>query len=828
MRTKLSTAALLLLLVAALAVVTGCGDGAPECRADADCTFPAACLDGVCRGPADAVEVNPRLQALEREGAFVSLERDGDLFRFYFDRPADALGMRAGDLIVGRSNGGYLRRVEAVEAVGKTLELQTTIAPLSDALRGEVQLHFGPDDGLGSKSDGLRQHRQALSSCSGPDSDHLCLDLSGEVLYDDHGLEVKLAEGSRLSLEPQVDFQYVGQGPFDLPVVIDFLEVRVAFDAELDLGLEIEATLEDEIEIEKPLISIERTMTFFVGQVPVVVTLQFEVAAGLVLDAHVTGRIAAGYQRQHHYEWKADYLRDRAPAWQTYFFEWGSDDVRGPEYELESSAGAKVFIKPSVSMVFYETIGGSAYIEGYLEWISHLLPREYWELAWGVAAGLELELGWLEDTGLIEPPEGLELFSQRQVLADGYPQRVCVEQDVYRTDPVTGEPKEHLASCDALLPPQQCIDGQCYAVGEGVIAGRVTDALTTAPIAGAFIDLSRGGESLQTLQTDADGTFQSERLPAGPTQVEIAKSGYIPAQATVAVEAGEVTHTAALRQLPASCEDGWGSAAGTVRDAATGEGLPATCRLRRGRGVSDGGYLIEWTTGSDGGWDTAELFPIGEGKFLPPGHYTLEASLTGYAPAWIDVLVCGGRTMPNQDANLAPVDGRHRLVLEWGKEPADLDLHLFTPPLPPGLIDAEAYHVFFREDCRGSLDAAPRAELENDAQDGRGPETIAIDTFYDTPPDRPYSVMVHDYSQDNESGEIADLAASGATLTLYGTDGAVLERFAVPSKSEKSWWHVCDLQLNDGRLAIIPVDAITAGTNPDTYPGCWPPGQEQP
>lgn len=45
---------------------------------------------------------------------------------------------------------------------------------------------------------------------------------------------------------------------------------------------------------------------------------------------------------------------------------------------------------------------------------------------------------------------------------------------------------------------------------------------------------------------------------------------------------------------------------------------------------------------------------------------------------------------------------------------------------------------------------------------------------------------------------------------------------------EEHWWHVCDLQLTDGRLQIVPVEAIEAGTNPDTYPGCWPPGQEHP
>lgn len=817
MRAWFFAPALPLLLIAALAA--GCDSDAPECRADADCTFPAACLDGVCRGPADAVEVNPRLQALEREDSFVSLERDGDLFRFYLDRPADALGVRGGDLIVGRNGGGYLRRVEAVEAVGKTLELQTTIAPLSDALRGEVQLHFGPDDGLGSRSDGLGQHRQAVSSCSRPDSDSLCLDLSGQVLFENDNFEVSVIDG-RAELRPELDISYVGIGAFELPVHIEQLEIHLAASFDLNLDVQVTAKLAASETFEQRLgPEIEHRVRFAVGGFPVWVTFRFTTMAGLELSSEVSGQVTAGYEFHQLFDWSARYL---SGEWSTVGpAKASSQEVHLPEYELAGQIEAKVFIKPELEVIFYETLGAGAFVEGYLKWIYDFLPEEFWQLLWGVAAGLELELGWLADAGLIEPPDPWTIYEREAVLAEGWSRITCDDRDrVVRTDPITGHPAEVLEDCSGTLPAKKCLEGECYVIGQGVIAGRVSDALDGESIKNALVEIARNGQTIASLQTASDGTFTSERLESGPVQLTISKSGYLPASTRVEIRAGRVSHVASLRQLPSECESGLGGASGTIRDAATGAGMAATCRLRQGRNARQGSYLAEFEVGQDGRY----AFP----EWVPAGAYTLEASRAGYSPAWSELLVCGGRNLSEQDLSLAPVDGRHRLVLEWGKQPADLDLHLFTPPVPPGLIDAEAYHVFFREDCRGSLEGAPRAELENDDQDGRGPETIAIDTFYDTPPDRPYTVEVHNYSQDNGSGEIADLASSGAALTLYGPHGAVLERFTVPSKSEKSWWHVCDLQVNDGRLRILPVDAIEAGTNPDTYPGCWPPGQDQP
>ena len=74
-----------------------------------------------------------------------------------------------------------------------------------------------------------------------------------------------------------------------------------------------------------------------------------------------------------------------------------------------------------------------------------------------------------------------------------------------------------------------------------------------------------------------------------------------------------------------------------------------------------------------------------------------------------------------------------RFVLSWRDSPQDLDLHLVS----------SNFHISYRH----MHDDGERAQLDIDAQDGYGPETITLNQLS---PNEEYALLVHQYSSDGE------------------------------------------------------------------------------
>jgi len=155
---------------------------------------------------------------------------------------------------------------------------------------------------------------------------------------------------------------------------------------------------------------------------------------------------------------------------------------------------------------------------------------------------------------------------------------------------------------------------------------------------------------------------------------------------------------------------------------------------------------------------------------------------TGYSPL-VSKCPCRGMTYA-----LSPVmhnlDGL-RVVLTWGRSPADLDLHATFPD----------NHVFF--DHKLGRDA----NLDVDDTDGSGPETITIErkAF-----GQPYLFAVHDYTN-REHPERAGLAESSARVFVY-VGQTLIRRYEVPTRKQGTLWTVFFL---DGQGEFHDVDTIT-------------------
>ncbi len=99
------------------------------------------------------------------------------------------------------------------------------------------------------------------------------------------------------------------------------------------------------------------------------------------------------------------------------------------------------------------------------------------------------------------------------------------------------------AELDPLAPPDGVpVEGSPaglamleQAVGNGIVAGEVSDATTLNPIPGAFVEITGMG---RTVETDAQGRFQFNGLPAGTFNIEASQLGYFTDKTVITVIEG--------------------------------------------------------------------------------------------------------------------------------------------------------------------------------------------------------------------------------------------------------------------------------------------------
>jgi TonB-dependent receptor len=99
------------------------------------------------------------------------------------------------------------------------------------------------------------------------------------------------------------------------------------------------------------------------------------------------------------------------------------------------------------------------------------------------------------------------------------------------------------AELDPLAPPDGVPVGGSpaglsmleQAVGNGIVVGEVSDATTLNPIPGAFVEITGMG---RTVETDAQGRFQFNGLPAGTFNIEASQLGYFTDKTVITVIEG--------------------------------------------------------------------------------------------------------------------------------------------------------------------------------------------------------------------------------------------------------------------------------------------------
>lgn len=217
---------------------------------------------------------------------------------------------------------------------------------------------------------------------------------------------------------------------------------------------------------------------------------------------------------------------------------------------------------------------------------------------------------------------------------------------------------------------------------------------------------------------------------------------------------------------------------GEVIDATTGKPVPeAEVRLV--------GTPLRTKVGADGRFRIAGA---------PAGAAGVEVAAKNYTTQQMDQELRAASETPLRVV-LSPglAAGQIQIVLEWGKEPQDLDAHL-EGPLPGG----GQFHIHF--DRKGDLAKNEHVSLDVDARTGRGPETLTVRGVMPGS----YRYFVHDYTNRADKAN-RRLAQSGAVVKVY--QGGQAQPFRVDQKSVGTVWNVFTFEVaQDGRALVRAVN----------------------
>jgi hypothetical protein len=175
------------------------------------------------------------------------------------------------------------------------------------------------------------------------------------------------------------------------------------------------------------------------------------------------------------------------------------------------------------------------------------------------------------------------------------------------------------------------------------------------------------------------------------------------------------------------------------------------------------------------------IFPIPE-----DGTYIVSFRKNNYIPSDFTIEIDAGTIFTNNHFSVSPeMDLKFvRIVLNWGKRPKDLDLHL---------VKKNVYHISYR-DMRTANDGT--AVLDRDDRNSYGPETI---TITEIDPNGEYECFVHDYSH-RGNRDSKKLGKSRATVRVFAK-GKLLYTFKVPPYIKGDTWKV--FRIVDGEIKKI-------------------------
>jgi hypothetical protein len=269
------------------------------------------------------------------------------------------VSLGVGDVVVGTTDGGYLREITGIDVQGDRV-----VATTAQATLAQLFVNGGFDEVIRWEN----EERETW-------------DWSGTSLYQGNhgGVDIGVALSRAIvkfdpELRVSADF-----GWFSLKRADAQLDVPFELDAELRATLSGAGSFETE----KELGSFTRPFAFAAGPVPVAGTIKLTFTAAFEVSADAEAEVAAGAEvvadmhlkgmyEDGHWAYEDDRRFDGAP--------------RGPEWQITGHAEAKLTVKVDAQVMLYSVAGPSFDVDPYARAVA---DAECWDIPWTLYGGID-------------------------------------------------------------------------------------------------------------------------------------------------------------------------------------------------------------------------------------------------------------------------------------------------------------------------------------------------------------------------------------------------------------------------------------------------------
>lgn len=328
--------------------------------------------------------------------------------------------------------------------------------------------------------------------------------------------------------------------------------------------------------------------------------------------------------------------------------------------------------------------------------------------------------------------------------------------------------------------------------GKGSITGFVWDYINEVRVSSATLTLYNAENSIISTKTsDGAGEFTFDNIDSEEGyRIVASKSGYTNGvNAGIRVFPSETQFIGPIYMVNTSLTEGY--VTGTIKNATNGN---AAGNITVALYNTAGEKLAEKQSGVNSG-----LFNLPDDSEVPGGMYYITFRDTTndffritYNNIYINGNINAGNMFMCPQFSDEP---EARIVLGWGYNPQDLDLHLVGPCAPE-------FHCFdlsgYRSVCSNSI------IMDSSYTAGYGPEEIQIIDFLDGQ----YYITVHNYSKaDSQSN--SDWNLSLPQVQIYLPNTGLRNRVYFPlgegDAANETLWKAAYIQYTSGDLDIVPI-----------------------
>ncbi len=272
-----------------------------------------------------------------------------------------------GDILVGTEGGGYLRRVKTVKSWqtkangAKSVPITTEFCSLNEAvIKGSLQLD-GP----------IRFTAQdfAKSGAAVSKSDATRVELDGALLHNGNGVSASITTGA-IDFAPEMDVQVELED-----ASLAYVKIAGAGVLTLDFTARVDARAVNIDTAGRDLIEpVTIAFSGMVGPVPVEGTATISFVGAVSVHAEDDFILDSGFSSSSVVTIGGEYVADGAPPLRN-ISDLSLDAVaRGPEWSLNGTAVARVYVQPQLEVAFYSVPAPLLRLKPYAETSMDLLP----------------------------------------------------------------------------------------------------------------------------------------------------------------------------------------------------------------------------------------------------------------------------------------------------------------------------------------------------------------------------------------------------------------------------------------------------------------------